>query len=106
MKVKVWTAVGLLIALVMIMVFWHARMAADFWPIDASRVGPNLVASVIQWALILIAASLLYPPIRRAIDKWVKNHLKSANQELHNKIDHIIKHHPNIPEYKSKGESK
>jgi len=31
---------------------WH-RLLADFWPLDNSRVGPNLVASVVTAALVI-----------------------------------------------------
>ena len=64
---KAWGAVIALAAIVYFMVFHWGRFLADFWPLDGSRVGPNLVASVVQWALIAIAVALLYPPARRAM---------------------------------------
>lgn len=108
---KVTGAVVLVLVIVIIAV-WHARFPADFWPIDASRVAPNLIASVIQWAIILLAAALIWPPTRRRIHHFVDKkadsikahvtaaHAKAAtdNAELHRKLDHIIQHHPDIPE--------
>ena len=100
MKARVWLAAILAVILVALSVFWHARFLSDLWPLDRSYVGPNLVASVIQWAIILIAASLLYPPIRKAIDRWftkrlgevhqeIHEHIHEANQELHDHLHHL-----------------
>ena len=87
------------ITLVLLLSDWFAqRLMADFWPLDSSRVGPNLVASAVQWVIVVIVASFVYPPLR----KWIENEL----QKLHDKLDrngllshHIIKHHPDIPDY-------
>ena len=85
-----------------------SRLSADFWPLDASRVGPNLVASVVQWALVVLVASVVYPPLRHWIEgrfselhSKLDDHLAKATaerSELHRKLDHIIKHHPDIPD--------
>ena len=87
-----------------------SRFVSDFWPLDKSSVGPNLVASVVQWAIILVAASLIYPPTRRAIDKYVKRHFESVkahvtsgHNELHAKLDHIIYHSNDIPPFVKNG---
>ena len=102
MRAKVYLAAAMVVALVLLGIFWHARLTADFWPPDRSAVGPNLVASVIQWALVLIVASLVYPPLRKAIDRWATAKFHSAHDALHSKLDHIIRHHPDIPEMEDK----
>ena len=102
------------IALVLIVVWitlgWH-RFLSDFWPPDRSFVGPNIVASVVTWAGLLVIAALLYPPIRRRILRFVdhkanaiKAHIDKGHAELHAKLDeghrmirHVIEHHPDIP---------
>lgn len=93
----------LLLILLFIVGDW-ARFKADFIPVDGSRVGPNLVASVITWALVLIVAALVWPPTRRRIHRFIdhkadaiKAHVTSEQDELHRKLDHIIHHHPDIP---------
>ena len=70
------------------------------------HVGPNLVASVVQWALIAIVVALLYPPARRAIEKFaqrhvesIKDHVSAEHAAVHAKMDHIIKFHPDIPDF-------
>jgi hypothetical protein len=100
MNSKRWAGLSALVLVAILLLFFHGRVPADFWPLDASRVGPNLVASVIQWALIALVLYLAYPPVRRAIDQAVKRH----TAELHEKLDHnarllqhVIKHHPDIP---------
>ena len=100
MNSKKWAGLLALVLVILSVVFWHGRFSADFWPLDASRVGPNLVASVIQWATIALVVYLAYPPIRKAIDAAVKKH----TAELHEKLDHnarllkhVIEHHPDIP---------
>ena len=72
MNSKKWAGLLALVLVILSVVFWHGRFSADFWPLDASRVGPNLVASVIQWAIIALVVYLAYPPIRKAIDAAVK----------------------------------
>ena len=84
---------------------WFAqRLISDFWPLDASRVGPNLVASVVQWIIIVIVASFIYPPFR----SWIKKEIES----IHGKLDrnallskHIIKYHPDIPNLEKEKEN-
>ena len=70
------------------------RVGADLWPPDRSYVGPNLVASIIQWAIVAIVVAIVYPPFR----KWVEREL----DHVHQKLDHVIKHHPDIPPFKRK----
>ena len=109
MKSRTWLAIALFALTAVSVVLWHNRLGQDFWPIDAGRVSPNLLASLIQWAIILIAASLLYPPFRRAVDKWLRVHLHEHRQamddhlaDLHKKLDHIIHHSTDIPDLPEK----
>jgi hypothetical protein len=103
---KALLALIMLSALIIFMVFDWSRFLADFWPIDHSNVGPNLVASVVQYAIILIILALLYPPFRRAVEKFAKEHVKDIKEHIsaehdifHEKLDHIIKHSNDIPEF-------
>ena len=93
-----------------IVVFW-SRFTADFWPPDRSYVGPNLVASVVQWAIIFLAAVLLYPPFRRAVDRYVtrqtedlKAHVTAEHAKLHARLhaleDSHIELHRKLDELK------
>jgi large-conductance mechanosensitive channel len=97
---KRWAGLVALVLVIVSVVLWHGRFSADFYPLDSSRVGPNLVASVVQWAIIALVVYLAYPPVRKAIDRAVKKH----TDELHEKLDknakllrHVIEHHPEIP---------
>jgi len=93
-------------------IFDHAvalRLKDDFYPFDRSFVGPNILAAIVQGMIVTLVVSALYPPIRHAIEKWVKKHkdevmahVSSENKFLHEKLDHVIKHHPDIPEFKGK----
>lgn len=84
-----------------------SRVKADFYPPDRSFVGPNLVASVVQFVIILIVVALLYPPVRHWIEAQVldvKTHAEEQHAKIQAKVDrsiqlseHIIEHHPNIP---------
>jgi hypothetical protein len=102
---------GLVAVLILVIVLvWHSRLATDFWPPDSSRIAPNLVASVIQWAVVLLVAALIWPPTRRKIHAFVdgklhKVHegledLHSKHNETHQMLEHIIHHHPDIPDFK------
>ena len=53
--------------------------------------GPEALVQTIVYAGILYTC---YPPFRR----WVKH----ESSLMHAKMDHIIKHHPDIPEFKEK----
>ena len=103
---KAYLAVVMLAALVYFVAFHTHRFLHDFWPLDASAIAPNIVASMVQYALLLILAALLYPPIRRAVDRYVrrhvdelKDHVTTEHRKVHDKLNHIIDHHPDIPPY-------
>lgn len=105
-KAKLISLLGALGSLVYFMAFHWGRFLQDFWPIDASRVSPNIVAAAVQYAVIGVGLYLLYPPVRRGVDKWIASHLHASNTDIHTKLDevnalarHIIKHHPNIPNH-------
>lgn len=96
----------MLVALIYFMVFHWGRFLSDFWPLDRSIVGPNLVASIVQYAFLAILLVLLYPPLRKAVEKFATRHVESIKQhvtdehkKLHDKLDimhakqnHIIRH--------------
>lgn len=63
------------------------RIAEDFWPIDKSRVAPNILASTVQWIVVGLIATFLYRPIKR----WINAELDHVNA----KIDHAIQENPN-----------
>ena len=85
-KIPLWRkllGVALLAAAVVGIVFgWH-RVLSDAWPPDRSFVGPNLVASVVQWAIIFLVAALIWPPTRRRMHRFVDKKLA----KVHEKID-------------------
>jgi hypothetical protein len=45
---------------------------------------------------------IFWPPLRRLMSAFIRRHVHLANAELHAKLDHIIEHHPDIPEFKEK----
>jgi hypothetical protein len=51
--------------------------------------------------------SLLIPRVRKWWGRHIedlKSHMTSESKDLHEKLDHIIKHHPDIPDFKSRDE--
>ena len=61
--------------------------------------GGNLSENIIWWAAAAVIASLFYPPLKR----WIKAEYEKFHAKLdHNAkaLEHIIKHHPSIPEMK------
>ena len=91
-------AAGVIVAIVV----WRDRIGADFWPLDSSRVGPNLLASIVQWAVIFCAAVLLWPPWRRRLHRFVDrkvaplhsklNGLHASHKQLHARHDEHAEH--------------
>lgn len=55
----------------------------------------NISAGII----VLVVSSLFWPPLRKRISAFLRGHLTSANSELHAKLDHIIFHSPDIPDF-------
>lgn len=104
-------AVVIIVALISAFGFPHSwlgsRIDQDFWPLDASRIMPNIMASM----AIGLVLTMLYPPTRHAVERWVerhKNDLKNhkevletkasaERQAIDDKLSHIIKNHPSIP---------
>ncbi len=105
--------------------WWRARMSADFWPIDSSRIAPKIVGTFVQAVIGVIFIAIFWPPLRRRIASLVEesghranselhhklteaheriDHMLSQHVELHEKLDHIIRHHPDIPEFGEKAE--
>jgi cellobiose-specific phosphotransferase system component IIC len=73
------------------------------WPAGGSGGIPGDVVATLIWVVIAgIATTILYPPFRKALEKFIKRHFESETAELHAKLDHIIEHHPDIPPYVSK----
>jgi len=61
---------------------FHARLRADFWPLDASRVAPNILATVIQLLIATPIAVLLWPPFRRRLHAFMRAHTGPLRREL------------------------
>lgn len=92
------TAVGIYVALVLVIVLARDRLHADLWPLDASRVAPNILASVIQAAVLFPVAVLIWPPTRRRIHRFMDSKLKAleAHQAEHNTWVHQTLHRMHV----------
>lgn len=66
-------------------------------------VKTNIGAGVWWAALVAFTTYLLYPKMRKAVDGFMRNHLQHANHELRDRLDHIIMHHPDIPNFNNGG---
>src|SRR5208283_2709250 len=65
------------------------RLKADFLPPDRSFVGPNLVAAIVQAAVVFTFAVLLWPPWRRRLHRFVDRKLAP----LHRGVDGLHARH-------------
>jgi hypothetical protein len=74
---------------------WHALWFGYFVP----SLWGNGPEELISLAVFAVLGSLIWPPSRRVIERFVQRHLKSEHEELHAKLDHIIHFHPDIPAY-------
>ena len=87
------TAVAYLIVIAVCAWAFRSRLSADFWPVDASRVSPNILATVIQilfWAPI---AYLAWPPTRRRIHRWMTSHTAPLHASLDRLHEQRERHH-------------
>lgn len=48
-----------------------------------------------------VISYFVWPRLRAKVNGWMKHHTEAANAELHAKLDHIIRHHPDIPDFPS-----
>lgn len=103
---KKWIALAGLLAALYFVVFHWGRFLQDFYPLDASRIAPNIIASICQYVVLGVGAYLLYPPVRRAVDRYIgghvdsiKAHVSAEHALVHAKMDHIIKHTKAIPAF-------
>jgi hypothetical protein len=79
---KLWVAVVGVLGAIYFVVFHWSRFVSDFYPLDKSSVAPNIVASAVQFILIAIAAYLLYPPLKRAVDAYARRHLEEIKAHV------------------------
>jgi hypothetical protein len=68
---------------VLLVVVFAGRIGPDFWPLDRSFVGPNIVASVVTVLVATPVGVLLWPPTRRSIHAFVDRKIAP----IHAKID-------------------
>ena len=96
----------LLVILAGVVLAFHGRLHADFWPVDSSRVGPNILASVVQWVAVFLVASFLYPPLRHWFEReFGKIHAKmDAHHNAMKKLaeDHHKAHMDKLDEMSGK----
>jgi hypothetical protein len=64
-----------------------SRLWTDFWPLDRSTVGPNILASIV-WALgAILVLYVVWKPLRDRVNGWVA-------RELHkHHLLHVAPHH-------------
>ena len=62
-------------------------------------VKTNIGAGVWWAGIVSIVTGIVYPPIRNRVENFVKRHVEAGNRDLHDKLNHIIKHHPDIPDF-------
>ena len=120
-QIPVWqkaAAVAYVLIAVGLLVAFRNRLHADFWPLDASRVSPNILATAVQVIIATPVAVLLWPPTRRRIHRFVIRHTAplheqfermheqrerhhkatlAAHRETQRHLKHIIDSHPSIP---------
>lgn len=66
--------------------FRHETISTLAWEPVKTNVGGG-----VWWAvLVAITTAIVYPPLRH----WIEHELN----QIHAKLDHIVKHHPDIPD--------
>jgi len=67
----------------------------DYFWASLKGNGPEAILQTAAYAAIAVA---VYPPLR----KFIQREAHSGEALLHEKLDHLIKHHPDIPDFKPK----
>jgi hypothetical protein len=60
----------------------------------------NIGAWPYQTAIAGVVTTVVYPPLRDRAEAFLKRHIEAGNAELHEKLNHLIRHSPDIPDYK------
>lgn len=121
MSASLWQKVAALLYVVVsagMLVAFRSRLHADLWPVDDSRVAPNILATCVQIALATPVVVLLWPPTRRRVHRFVSRHTEplraqlaaarqqrerlhsealAAHEETQRHLRHLILHSPDIP---------
>jgi hypothetical protein len=95
MTTRKWAALAVLGAVICCVIAFRHRLRADFIPLDGSRVGPNLIASLIQWAALFTAAVLLWPPWRARLHRLIDSKLAP----LHARVEALHARHDSHAEH-------
>lgn len=64
--------------------WFNQRLLSDFYPVDKSSVAPNILASIIIFDVVTLAAALFYPPFKHALDRGLTKHVVGP---IHKKLD-------------------
>lgn len=87
-------AIALIVTLVV--VTW-GRLGGDFWPPDRSFIGPNIVASTLTWAFVVVVTVLIWPPTRRRLQRFIEDKVEKPFRAAHKALhDHHEQHHADI----------
>ena len=86
-RLTIYGAIAATIGLILFGIFAWNRFVTDFWPPDRSFIGPNIVASAVLLSLGVLA---------------IFKRMKREHAHLHAKLDHIVKHSPDIPDFPHK----
>ena len=86
----------------------HHLWFAWFWPSDLGN-GPEAIQEAV---VVAVATAIVWPPLRKRIHRFADRKLaeteaaaRRERDELHRKLDHIIHHHPDIPDLPSRPHS-
>ena len=99
---RVLLALAVLAGFALAIVVFRSRLGTDFWPIDRSPVGPNIVASVIVWGSVLILGVLVYPPIRRRLERATEQFADRKLEAVHQRFDELHARHNKVQERQEK----
>ena len=92
-----WLAVTVAVGLFVVIFIWPSRVLADFWPIDQG-VAANVLASLVQYAIILVVLALLWPPTRRRFHGMVDAKLTP----IHEHLTVLRQHHEHAERHRDK----
>ena len=68
------------------------RLHADFWPLDNSRVAPNILAEAIQDAVVAAIVALIWPAVQRRIHVFADAKLAAIHTHLKTLTAHHQQH--------------
>ena len=72
---------------------WRSRMIQDSWPLDSSRIMPNIVASVVQALIVSAVLYVIWPRFRAFVNALPATVIAAHKKLTDEQTESLMRHH-------------